>query len=71
MSSVIEDLKQLPITERIQLVEDLWDTIALDSPEIPLTPEHLTELDRRLDSLEAVPQSGTPWNAVRGHLLNV
>jgi len=26
-----EDFKQLPVSERIQLVEDLWDTIAPDA----------------------------------------
>lgn len=67
MSPVIQDLKRLPVSERIQLVEDLWDTI--DSPAIGLTPEHLAELDRRLDALEAQPEAGTPWEIARGRIL--
>jgi putative addiction module component (TIGR02574 family) len=69
MSTAIEDFKQLPVSERIQIVEDLWDTIANDSPAIGLTPSHIEELDRRLDALEALPEAGTPWNITRERIL--
>jgi putative addiction module component (TIGR02574 family) len=44
------DLYTLPIVERIQLVEDLWDSIASDQGALPLTDAQKTELDRRLDA---------------------
>jgi len=69
VSTAIQDLRQLPVSERIQLVEDLWDTIAEDSPVIGLTPEHIAELDRRLDALEAQPTAGTPWEIARERIL--
>jgi len=69
VSPKIQDLRQLPLSERIQLVEDLWDTIAEDSPGIGLSPEHIAELDRRLDALEAQPNSGTPWETARKRIL--
>ena len=69
MSTAIQHLRQLPVSERIQLVKDLWDTIAEDSPALSLTPEQKTELDRRLDALEAEPQAGTPWAVVRERIL--
>jgi len=65
----IHDLRQLPVSERIQLVEDLWDTIAEDSPVLGLSPEHIAELDRRLDALEAQPAAGTPWEISRERIL--
>jgi len=43
-------LQELPIDERIRLVEDLWDSIAADQKALPLTPEQRTELDHRLDA---------------------
>jgi putative addiction module component (TIGR02574 family) len=46
-------LRELPIDERIKLVEDLWDSIVADQQELPLTPEQRAELDRRLDAYEA------------------
>lgn len=69
MSGAIQDLKRLPLSERIQLVEDLWDSIAEDSPAMGLTPEHIAELDRRLDALEAQPNAGTPWEIARERIL--
>ena len=43
-------LKDLPLDERIKLVEDLWDSIAADQNALPVTPEQKAELDRRLDA---------------------
>jgi len=31
-------LQELPLNERIKLVEDLWDSIAADQKALPLTP---------------------------------
>ena len=42
----------IPIGERMRLVEDLWDSIAADQDNFPLTDEQRTELDRRLDAYE-------------------
>jgi len=63
------ELKQLPLAERLQLVEDLWDTIADESSAITLSAEQRAELDSRLDALEANPTTGTPWDAVRRGIL--
>ena len=51
-------LKQLPVDERIRLVEDLWDSIAADQSAIPLSSDQMAELDRRLDSYEADGNTG-------------
>ncbi|MGI8431200.1 MAG: addiction module protein [Chthoniobacterales bacterium] len=65
----IQELRQLPISERIQLVKELWDSIADESPAIDLSAEQIAELDRRLDALEAQPESGTPWHIARERIL--
>ena len=49
---MIANLNTLPIVEKIQLVEDLWDSIAADQASLPLTTEQREELDKRLDSYE-------------------
>lgn len=46
-------LSQLPVDERIRLVEELWDSIASDQETLPLSQEQKSELDRRLDAYEA------------------
>ncbi|MBK5277088.1 MAG: addiction module protein [Desulfuromonadales bacterium] len=42
------DLFSLSIPERIQLVEDIWDSIAVHPEQVGLTPEIRIELDNRL-----------------------
>lgn len=51
-------LHDLPVEERIQLVEDLWDSIATDQQALPLTDEQRDELDRRLDAYETDKDRG-------------
>jgi putative addiction module component (TIGR02574 family) len=41
-------LRELPVEERIKLVEDLWDSTAPDRNGLPITPGQQAELDRRL-----------------------
>jgi putative addiction module component (TIGR02574 family) len=55
----------LSVPERIQLVEDIWDTI-LDVPEsITLTNKQKAELDIRLKAYEKDPDEGSSWEEVR------
>ena len=51
---------QLPVDERIKLVEDLWDSIAADQQALRLTPEQKAELDQRLDAYEIDKNRGSP-----------
>jgi putative addiction module component (TIGR02574 family) len=68
----IDVLLRLSIAERLQLVEDLWDSIAQESPDeaFPITPELAAELDRRLAEHRADPESAIPWEEVRRRILD-
>lgn len=57
-------LRELPIEERIRLVEDLWDSIVADQQSLPLTPDQRAELDRRLDAYELDKNPGRPAGEV-------
>lgn len=65
-------LRRLSVAERLQLVEDLWDSIAQDSPDeaLPVTPELAAELDRRLAEHESTPAAARPWGDVRAQILD-
>jgi putative addiction module component (TIGR02574 family) len=60
-----ENILELSITERIQLVEDIWDSILIAPESIRLTEEQKMELDRRLDDYHNDPGKGAPWEIVR------
>jgi len=59
------DVLSLSVPERIQLVEDIWDSIAEVPEEVGLTDEQKAELDRRLDAYHRNPDEGSPWGLVR------
>lgn len=60
-----EELQKLPVAERLELVEELWDSIARDSDQLTLTPGQIEELDRRFADYEKNPEEGVPWEEVR------
>jgi putative addiction module component (TIGR02574 family) len=66
----LDQLRKLPVSERIQLVEDLWDTIATDSDSINLSRAQTEELDRRLDRYENSPGEGVEWTTLKSRILN-
>lgn len=71
MSTLVKsDILSLSIPERIQLVEDIWDTIAEVPEEVGLTGEQKAELDRRLDAYLKNPDEGSPWGMIRDRIRN-
>lgn len=58
------DALALSVPERIQLVEDIWDTIANEPEEIELTAEEKRIIDERLDAYHRNPDLGSPWEGV-------
>jgi putative addiction module component (TIGR02574 family) len=52
------NLRELPVEERMKLVEDLWDSIAEDRRALPVTTEQKAELDRRLKAYEVDKNRG-------------
>jgi putative addiction module component (TIGR02574 family) len=65
----LSELFKLSVAERIQLVEDLWDSIAADTEALPpLTEEQIAEIERRLAEHEKNPERAHPWEEVRERL---
>ena len=64
------NIKQLPVDERIRLVEDLWDSIATDQNAVLLTSEQMAELDKRLDAYEATGDPGRPFEKAIAEIRN-
>jgi putative addiction module component (TIGR02574 family) len=53
-------MQKRSIEERIRVVEDLWDSIAVDQAALRLTAEQRAEIDKRLDAYEADGNRGRP-----------
>jgi putative addiction module component (TIGR02574 family) len=71
MSSLLVSLgiDRLSVAERIQLVQEIWDSIAASVEQLPLTEAQRTELDRRLACLQADPNKVISWEEVEARAL--
>ena len=68
-SNLAQELLQLSIAERIQLAEDLWDSVLQSSNEILLSDEQKQELDRRLARFDSQTSSSS-WGDVKSRILS-
>lgn len=69
MPLLTPEIARLTLSERIQLVEDLWDSIAAEASQtLPLTEEQLAELQRRAQAHRERPDAAIPWEQVRAEL---
>ena len=64
----MQEIMSLSVPERIQLVEDIWDTIALSAQLLPISESMQSELDRRLAKHEANPSEGVDWDILKRRL---
>ena len=58
MSAIYDQIKQLTRTERLDLVQEIWDGLAREADTFEITLAQATELDRRLAQHERDPASG-------------
>lgn len=61
-------IDRLSVEERLALVEELWDSIADSSADLPLTDAQRAELDRRLTEHEANPDDVVPWEDIKASI---
>ena len=69
MAGSLSEVLNLPLEERLRLVESIWDSIAQFPEALELTEAQRLELDRRLESYEADPNAGVPWVELKAQLL--
>jgi putative addiction module component (TIGR02574 family) len=62
----LADLTLLPIAERLDLIEELWDS--LDADALPLSDWQRDEIDKRLRGLEHGSSKGATWENARARI---
>jgi putative addiction module component (TIGR02574 family) len=70
MAKAAIDLDALSTDERLNLLEDLWESLSKNPAALPLTDAQRAELDRRLDDLEQDGPTGIPWDEVLARIQN-
>ena len=67
---IIEEFRKLRPSEKIRLVQRLWDEIADEATHLPLTDAQKRLLDERIDEHEANPDDVEPWEQARDEILH-
>lgn len=64
----IDEIKMLDITERIILVEEIWDSIAKEQDSIGLSEYEKEVLDERLALFESNPDDVMSWDKMKSKI---
>ncbi len=67
VNETLSELTSLPVTDRLRVVESLWDSIESDTP-VSRSPEQRDEIKRRIEAREANPDELLTWNQVLDQL---
>jgi putative addiction module component (TIGR02574 family) len=63
-NALVAEILELPVAERVRLVEAIWDSISAAPESLPLTQWQRDELDRRLAEYEADSHPGSTLEKV-------
>ena len=71
MTNAFESLgiDRLSFEERMALVDQIWDSLAAEVEQKPLTESQKQEVNRRLAEHESNPSSAIPWEEVEARIL--
>lgn len=70
MAEDVISVFDLSPSEKLQLVEDLWDDLAAAPEAVPIHTWQKEELDRRKANLLANPALGLSWDEVKRRVRN-
>ncbi|CAN5849571.1 addiction module protein [soil metagenome] len=68
MNTQVAEIFELSVAERIQIVEDIWDSISNAPEELTLSEAEKSELDIRLESYRQNPNEGIEWETMKKNL---
>ena len=58
------DVLELPVHERLKLIEDIWNSITEAPEALELSEEDKKFIDARLEARARNPEAGSPWEGV-------
>ena len=64
-----DELRQLSVEDRLQLIEDVWASLEADEDTIEVPEWHKQILDERLAEFERHPDEGQSWDEVKADIL--
>jgi len=68
MTIALEQIRQISMGQRLQLVEDIWDTIANEDADLSVSSSQCSELHTRRAAMLADLSIGIPWTEAKALL---
>ncbi len=69
-TEIINEIEKLGLSEKLILVEDIWDTIAKNNGELPMPEWQKAELDKRYADYQAGNLKLHDWESLHEDLRN-
>jgi putative addiction module component (TIGR02574 family) len=70
MNQQYAELFRLTLPEKLQLIEDLWDSIAVEAESLPLSDWQKAEIDRRAAEYCQNPSLASTWEEAKKTVLS-
>ena len=67
-SSVLSAAQQLPESDRLRLIDALWESVPPDA-DAPFSKERAHEIERRVAELDTGTVNSVPWSQIRDEAL--
>lgn len=61
----VSEILQLSVAERIQIAEDIWDSISVNPESLEMSEAQKAELDKRLENYKENPDDGIEWETLK------
>ena len=69
MSPQLTEILRLSVSERILLVEAIWDSIAAENSQYRITDQELSMLQERYEEYKTNPSQSLSWDEVKKNIL--
>ena len=66
----LEEILDLPAAERVEIAQQIWESVVDDPEAVVLTQPQKEELERRWRAFEQNPDEGERWEDVKKSLLS-
>jgi len=63
------EVQQLSASEKLAFVSELWNELEARPSDLPVLPDVIAELDRRMEHFHSHPEEFTTWEQVRDRIL--
>jgi len=64
----IEEILELPADTRVQIAQEIWESVAEHPEEVSLTAAQREELEKRWKAMQGSPDAGEDWESLHAKL---